>query len=98
MTTLYINADTGWRTEPRWAGIDIIGSSGTTMQHLSDPSPRRTISGYYEGDGSTLFAGETTVTINGITGYLVNVSGRRLQNVGGAEWWNITVELQQIYD
>lgn len=92
----YINADTGWRTEPRWAAIDIIGSSETTMQHLSDPSPRRTISAYYEGDGSALFAGETTATVGDATGYLVNVTSRRLQNVGATQWWNVTVELQQI--
>ena len=97
MADLYINADTGWRTEPRWATIDIIGSTGTTMQHLSDPSPRRTISGYYEGDASSLFAGETTVTVGDATGYLINVAARRLQNVGDNQWWNVTIELQEIY-
>lgn len=98
MADLYLIADTGWRTEPRYAPQDVLDSTGTVMHHLSDPSPKRTIAGYYEGDASSFgaaYVGGGVATISGISGVVLNVSGQRLQNVGATQWWLITVEMQQ---
>ena len=98
MSDLFLIGDTGWRTEPRYAPQDVLDSAGTVMHHLSDPSPKRTISGYYEGDASSYgsaFVGGGSATISGISGIVLGVSGQRLQNVGDTQWWLITVEMQQ---
>ena len=98
MADLFLCGDTGWRTEPRYAPQDVLDSAGTIMHYLSDPSPKRTIMGYYEGDGSSFgaaYAGGGVGTISGISGIVLSVSGQRLQNVGATQWWLITVEMQQ---
>ena len=92
---LYIMADTGWRYEPRWAPQDVLDSDGTIFHHLSNPGPRRTISGYYKGDGSNYGAGMTEVSYGGATCVVLGVSAQRLQNVGATKWWRITIELQR---
>ena len=91
----YICGDTGWRAEPRWAPIDVIGATSTTMQFLGYASPKRTVSAYYKGDGSSLGLGVQTMDIGGISGILLSTSSRRLPNAGPDEWWLITVEIQQ---
>lgn len=93
--SFYICGDTGWRAAPRWAPVDVLGATETTMQFLSYASPTRTVSAYYEGDGSSLFLGSQTANIGGISGILLSTASRRLQNAEGSEWWLVTVELQQ---
>lgn len=98
LADLKLIGDTGWCPSPRYAPQDVLDSEGTIMHHLSDPSPRRTIVGYYEGDGSNFGAG---VAGGGSYGggdvIVLNVVGQRLQNVGDTQWWRITVEMQQAY-
>ena len=95
---LKLIGDTGWRTSPRYAPQDALDSTETVMHYLSDPSPKRTIVGYYEGDGSSFgagFAGGGTISFGGVSGIVLSVSGQRIQNIGASQWWIITVELQE---
>ena len=99
MADLYICGDTGWCPSPRYAPQDVLDSDGTIMHYLSNPSAKRTLVGYYEGDGSSYGLGISggTATINGVEGIVLSVVGQRLQNIGDDQWWRITVEMQQEY-
>ena len=100
LADLKISGDTGWRAEPRYAPQDVLDSGGTVMHGLSTPSCKRTITGYYEGDASEEGAGISVgdvVTVGGVTGILLSLSGQRLQNIGATQWWVITAELQKEY-
>jgi hypothetical protein len=90
MSDLLVTADSGWRVEPRYAALDVLGSSSTIMQHLSDPSYKRTISGWVIGGSESFDIG---ASYEG--GLVVSTSGRRYQNSDGDQIWNWTVELVQ---
>ena len=95
--TLYICGDTGWRTEPRWAPQDVLDSEQTEMHHLSNPSPKRTVSAWYKGDGEDYCSGlgQGPATVGDATGLVLSCTAQRFQNVGDDQWWRITVELQK---
>ena len=92
LADLKICGDTGWRYEPRYAPQDVLDSEGTVMHHLSNPSPKRTVTGWLLGDGSNYGAGASEID----GGIVLSVSAQRFQNdTAGNQVWRITVEMQQ---
>jgi len=90
---IYIEQDSGWIPEPRFAEIDVLDSDDTILHYLSTPSNRRVITatiwkspGSFQGlvdacrDHDPVgFSGD----VDGGTVYIRTIEGQRIQNVSG---------------
>lgn len=91
---IYIEQDSGWIPEPRYAEIDVLDSDETILHYLSTPSNRRVItatiwkspSGYEtlvtasRAHEEVAFSGD----VDGGQVYIRSIEGQRVQNVAGA--------------
>ena len=98
--SIKIEQDTDWVTAPRFAALDILDSTSTTLHFLSTPSRRRSITGtIIDQSGGTapqtytdlVTAARAHVAVNltteqGSQGnvYILDITGQRVQNVTGA--------------
>ena len=90
---IYIEQDSGWIPEPRYAEIDVLDSSETILHHLSTPSHRRVITAtIWKSPGSyaTLVQASDdheAVTFSGDVDsgqvYIRTIEGQRIQNIAG---------------
>ncbi len=101
LADLTLDGDAGWMATPRFAPQDVLDSDGTIMHGLSSPSNRRILSGHLIGEGIEAFTATANsrveITIAGVTGLILNVTGRRRQNTGDDEIWHVTIEMQEPY-
>jgi len=99
--TVYLEQDTGWVSSPRFALLDPLDSTETTIHKLSVPSNRRTIAGTVKNNYGSLealgdAAAEIAFTTDDGSGgqcYILTISGQRIQNIGDDVWYRFTAEL-----
>jgi hypothetical protein len=92
--TLYLEQDTGWVSTPRFAALDVLDSTSTSLHYLSAPSSRRSITGTILGSpgdyDSLVTAARAHVAVSFVGDvdsgqcYILNISGQRAQNVAEA--------------
>lgn len=98
-TTIYIEQDTDWQSAPRYAFLEVLDATSSTVHYLGVPSKRRTVTAFlYDvsiGSAPADYIALTTsccnhVAVNltteqGSVGdvYILDISGQRVQNVSG---------------
>ena len=103
--TIHLEQDTGWIATPKYALLDPLDSTATTVHYISSPSNRRNVSGTIRSDEGnydtivTAARAHTSVSlvtdVDTATVYILTVSAQRIQNVGATTYYRFSAELME---
>ena len=102
LSSIKLDGDTGWSSTPTLAHLEVLDSDTTIMHAVSTPGNTRTITGWLVDSAESAYnaivaiANARTITsYDGVECYILSVVGQRVQNIGDAQVWRVTVGLKQ---